>query len=153
MSCESTTTDFDFCTNLLIMSPSGFDVLQQKEETKLATWGDIQGLCKHLEEQMTKQSAKSVEDVNAMQLELRETIETVKDIQTQMTACQNSINQLTQAVEGMHVAAQNRAPDELLDDDSVFNDNAALLGHGRGGAPGVRGRGNQHVGARRVPLQ
>ena len=32
MSCESTTTDFDVCTNLLIMSSSDVDVMQKKED-------------------------------------------------------------------------------------------------------------------------
>ena len=85
------------------MSPSGFAALQDKDENDDVTWGDIQGLCKHFEEQISKQSDKSAEDINHVDLQLRANTHAITDMQTQMATLQTNITELTQVVQALRV--------------------------------------------------
>lgn len=81
------------------MSSSGFDVMQKKDAAVPVTWGEFEGLRDYLDEKITSQTTKIDEEVQAVQLQVRENTTTVNSMNTQLTALQTSIQTLTQTVE------------------------------------------------------
>ena len=64
--------DFDFCTNILIMSSSDEIVMQKKDATTPVTWSDYEHLRDHLTGMFDKSTTKIAEDVQAVQIKLGE---------------------------------------------------------------------------------
>jgi hypothetical protein len=119
------------------MSPSGSNVMQEKEADTPVVWNNLEGLCTHLEGVLECSAHERVNAHQALQLQVQGTVENVATMQAQFTTFQQRIDQLTQS---LAVLRQPVAPplvqpaDELNDDDSVHH-NANLLGpngHGHG---------------------
>jgi hypothetical protein len=49
------------CTNLLIMSPSGSDMMQEKEADTHVVWNDLEGLRTHLEGVLERSALEGVD--------------------------------------------------------------------------------------------
>jgi hypothetical protein len=61
-------TFFISCTNLLIMSTSGSDIMQEKEADTLVVWNDLEGLRTHLEGVLERSAHEGVNAHQALQL-------------------------------------------------------------------------------------
>jgi hypothetical protein len=83
------------CTNLLIMSPSGSDLMQEKEANTPMVWNDLEGLRAHLEGVFERSALEGVNAHQALQLQVQGTVENVATMRAQFTTFQQSIDQLT----------------------------------------------------------
>ena len=88
-------TDFDFCTNLLIMSSSDVDVLQKKADDECVSWKDHEALRVHLTGVIDRSAEKLEADVQAIQMKVDATDTAVNAMQTQINDLHTSIQQLT----------------------------------------------------------
>jgi hypothetical protein len=135
------------------MSPSGYDVMQEKEDDTPVVWKDFVGLCTHLDGVLEHSTQEVMDAHQQLQLQVKGTSENITAMQDQFTTFQQSIDQLTQSVAALHqpVAPPLVQPaDEFANDDSV-HDNANLLGpNGHGCGPGQQGWPPPVFGARRV---
>ena len=134
------------------MSTSDEVVMQKKDDSDTVTWREYEALRDHFQGVITRSTESIDNDVQALQLKLDQTDNTINTVQTQVTELQTSIQNLTQSVNQLHLTVeQNQPQDGYVDDDSV-HDNAAQLGLGCGGVVPGRGRGFAPLGgARRVP--
>ena len=156
MSCESTTTDFDFCTNLLIMSfSSNVDVQETKSADTPVIWREYEALRDHLTRNFKSQHDALDTSVQNVDLKLAETDGTVNEIQGQVADLQTKMEALTDSVNAIREALEQRHQDGFDDADSVNEDDGAALGHapGRGRGHAGRGRGFAPLGPRHVPVQ
>jgi hypothetical protein len=112
------------------MSPSGSDVMQEKEADTPVVWNDLDGLRTHLEGVLERSTLEGVNAHQALQLQVQGTATNVAMMQAQFTTFQQSIDQLTQSLAALRqpIAPPLVQPaDDFVDDDSV-HDNANLLG-------------------------
>ena len=133
------------------MSSSAVDIMQKKADDATVSWHEYEALRDHLQGYFERSSDSIEKDVQAVQLKLEQTENVVNNMQTQMTDLQASVQALTQSVNGLRVAVEQRQQDVAADDDSVHGDNEQFLGHGRGGGLPGRGRGFAPLRAQRVP--
>ena len=119
--------DFDFCTNLLIMSSSDEIVMQKKDGDTTVTWSDYEHLRDHLTGMFDKSTTTIDGDIQAMQLMLEATETTVNTIQTKVDTLQTSVQTLQQSIDALRHTLDQRQPnqqqfDDALDDDSVHGE-------------------------------
>src|SRR4051812_22760318 len=137
------------------MSQSGFDVMQKQDKDAPVTWEAYEGLRAHLTELITQSGDHVDTNMQAVQIKVDGTAATITTMQTQMTALQVSIQQLTTSVNGLQAALDQRQQGGNDDNGSVHGDNDNLrANHGRGrGGQGQFRQPNFGLGARRLPVQ
>src|SRR4051812_9636175 len=137
------------------MSQASFDVMQKQDKDAPVTWEAYEGLRDHLTDLITKSGDHVDNNMQAVQMKVDGTADSVTTMQTQMTALQASIQQLTTSVTGLRDALAQRQQGGHDDDGSFHGDNDNLRvnpGRGRGG-PGPFCQPNFGLGARRLPIQ
>src|SRR3954468_16201290 len=137
------------------MSQASFDVMQKQDKDAPVTWEAYEGLRDHLTDLITKSGDHVDHNMQAVQMKVDGTAATVTTMQTQMTALQASIQQLTMSVTGLRDAIDQRQQGGHDDAGSVHGDNDNLRanqGRGRGGQGQFR-QPNFGLGARRLPIQ
>ena len=147
--------DFDFCTNLLIMSSSDEIVMQKKDADTPVTWSDYEHLRDHLTAMFDKSVSTIDRDMQDLQLQLGGTNTNVQAIETKVDTVQTSVHTLQQSIDALRQAFEQHRPHQqqfgdAFDDDSVHDN---IHAHARGRANPVQGRGFAPLGrAQRVPL-
>src|SRR3954465_12765908 len=137
------------------MSQSAFDVMQKQDKDAPVTWEAYEGLRDHLTDLITKSGDHVDINMQAVQMKVDGTAATITTMQTQMTALEASIQQLTMSVTGLRNAIDQRHPGGHDDDGSFHGDNDILRvnpGRGRGGQGQFR-QPNFGLGAPRLPIQ
>src|SRR3954465_4501270 len=137
------------------MSQASFDVMQKQDKDAPVTWESYEGLRDHLTDLITKSGDHVDNNMQAVQMKVDGPADSVTTMQTQMTALQASIQQLTTSVTGLRDALAQRPQGGHDDDGSFHGDNENLRvnpGRGRGG-PGPFRQPNFGLGARRLPIQ
>src|SRR3954462_6028012 len=90
------------------MSQSAFDVMQKQDKDAPVTWEAYEGLRDHLTDLITKSDDHVDTNMQAVQMKVDATAATVTIMQTEMTALQASIQQLTMSVNGLQAALDQR---------------------------------------------
>src|SRR3954462_14468 len=137
------------------MSQASFDVMQKQDKDAPVTWEAYEGLRDHLTDLITKSGNHVDTNMQAVEMKVDGTGATVTTMQTQMTALQASIQQLTTSVTRMRDAIDQRQQGGHDDAGSFHGDNDNLRvnpGRGRGGQGQFR-HPNFGLGARRLPIQ
>src|SRR3954462_12516396 len=137
------------------MSQASFDVMQKQDKDAPVTWEAYEGLRDHLTDLITKSGDHVDTNMQAVQMKVDGTAATVTTMQTQLTALQASIQQLTTSVTGLRDTIDQRQQGGNDDAGSVHSDNDNLRanqGRGRGGQGQFR-QPNFGLGARRLPIQ
>src|SRR3954468_2243120 len=137
------------------MSQASFDVMQKLDKDAPVTWEAYEGLRDHLTDLITKSGDHVDLNMQAVQMKVDGSAATITTMQTQMTALQASIHQLTTSVTGLRNAIDQRQQGGHDDDGSFHGDNDNLRvnpGRGRGGQ-GQFPQPNFGLGARRLPIQ
>ena len=164
MSCESFHhTDFDFCTNLLIMSSSSDDVvLQKKKDEELVNWREYEALKSHLTRVFTNTTDAIDKNLQDMNMRLDQHVGTVDTIQTQVATLNVNVTTLQRSIEGLTAALHRREDPQHDDAFDDFDEGSAVdaaphVGRGRAIPPvhaPAHGRGFAQLGSGpRVPNQ
>ena len=93
-------------------SSDDVDVMQKKTAKTSVIWREYEALRDHLTRTFTSQTEVLDTEVQNVQLQLGETDNTVKDIQTQMTTMQASLTTLTQSVNAIRLALEQPRQDD-----------------------------------------
>src|SRR3954468_16582967 len=89
------------------MSQASFDVMQKQEKDAPVTWEAYEGLRDHLTDLITKSGTHVDLNMQAVQMKVDGTAATITTMQTQMTALEASIQQLTTSVTGLRMQLTN----------------------------------------------
>lgn len=142
MSCESFhQTDFDFCTNLLIMSSSDDDVVSQKNKDEdLVNWREYAALKSHLTRVFTHSTDAIDKNIQDMQITLDQNVGAVTTIQTQVTAINVNVTTLQRSIEVLTVSIHQRQEHTHDDAFNDYDEGSAAdagphLGRGRSNPP------------------
>src|SRR4051812_49420523 len=137
------------------MSQASFDVMQKQDKDAPVTWEAYEGLRDHLTDLIIKSGDHVDNNMQAVQMKVDGTADSVTTMQTQITALQASIQQLTTSVTGLRDALAQRQQGGHDDDGSFHGDNDNLrVNPGRGcGGHGQFRQPNFGLGARRLPVQ